>query len=91
MTKRDEEDAGLAIVSGGFGALLGYGSAQKKIQGLEAEKRTLQSEIFMLRNTLSAKDNAIAELQAENRKLKEEQMKNNNSTKSSLKSLFDKF
>ena len=82
MTKRDEDDGALAIISGGIGALLGYGSAKNKIQNLEAHNRELQNEIIMLRNTIS-------HLQEDNRKLREEK-KGNNSVKSIAKSFFNK-
>lgn len=88
MTKRDDEDFGLALVSGGIGAALGYGKAQSKIQILEAQNRDLQNENSMLRNTLSAKDDMIAQLQTENRKLKEE--RGSKSVKNTFKSLFDR-
>lgn len=71
MTKRDEEDAGLAILSGGLGALVGYGASKPKIQNLEAQIRQLQNEITMLKTTLSIRDNTIFQLQIENKKLKE--------------------
>jgi len=90
MTKKNDEEAGIALVSGSLGALLTYGVVKPKIQNLEAQNRGLQNEIIMLRSTLSAKDNTIAQLQAENRKLKEEQKKDNSSVKSIAKSLFDK-
>lgn len=89
MTKRDEEDLGLALVSGGFGAVLGYGSAKQKIQFLEAQNRDLHNENIMLRNTLSAKDNIIAQKDTENKKLREElNKKRNDSVTSKVKSLF---
>ena len=75
MTKRDEEDAGLALVSGGIGALLGYGKAQPKIQSLEAQNRDLQSQNIRLTHTISAKDEIIAQKDAEIKKLKEELQK----------------
>lgn len=90
MTKKDEEDLGLALVSGGFGALLGYGQAKPKIQRLEAQNRDLQNEVAMLRNTISAQNNTIARLQEENSKLKGEQKKDKTSVKDIAKSLFDK-
>jgi flagellar motor component MotA len=89
MTRKDDDDAGAAIGGGIIGAFVGYGIAKPKIQSLEAQNRELQNENIMLRNTLSAKDNIISQLQEENRKLKEEK-KDNNSVKSIAKSLFDK-
>jgi len=89
MTKRDEEDAGLALVSGGFGALLGYGSAKQKIQNLEAQIRIKDQQITGLVEENRSKDYMIAQLQTEIKKLKEElQKKDNNSLKSIKKSLF---
>ncbi|GEM_PF-4850025 len=88
MTKRDEEDLGLALVSGGFGALLGYGQAKPKIQQLEVQNRDLHNEVAMLRNTISAQNSTIAILQEENSKLKKEQKKDKTSVKGIAKSLF---
>lgn len=87
MTKRDNEDAGLALVSGGIGALFGYGAAKPKIEKLEAEKRQLQVENTMLRNNISQKDNTISQLQTEVKKLKEEIR---SKPIKSIKSIFDK-
>lgn len=91
MTKRDEEDLGLALVSGTIGALLGRGNADNKIKNLEAEKRQLENEIIMQRNTISALENVNAQLRAENSKLKAEKTKDKPSVKDIAKSLFDKF
>lgn len=89
MTKRDEEDLGLALVSGGVGALLGYGKATNKIQNLELQIRQLQNENTMLRGNISLKDAIISDLQTENKKLKEVK-KDKLSVKNITKSLFDK-
>ena len=91
MTKRDDEDAGLALVSGSIGALLTYGKLNPTIQNLEAQNRDLQSQNIRLQHTISAKDEIIAQKDAEIKKLREElQKKGNASVKNIAKSFFDK-
>lgn len=89
MTKRDEEDVGLALLSGGIGALVGYGKATNKIQNLESQIRQLQNENAVLRGNISLKDTIISDLRAEIKKLKEANQEKS-SLKSITKSLFDK-
>jgi wobble nucleotide-excising tRNase len=85
MTKRDNEDAELALVSGGIGALFGYGAAKPKIEKLEAEKRQLQEETIILRDKIAQKDTLISQLQVEIKRLRD-----GSSIKNMAKSLFDR-
>lgn len=74
---KDADDAILALVSGGIGAALGYGSATPKIKNLEVQIRALIDENNMLRGTLHAKDAELAQKDQEIRKLKEQLGKKN--------------